>query len=93
MKASVRKDSKHLLMADNPQAFADRVVELLESPARRAEMGQAAREFIQREWSWEKYFVDLEEMFCELAAQPRTQNARATIDTETRLSAELAAGD
>ena len=55
-----------ILVADDPESFAQRVVELLESAEKRTQIGEAARDFIINNWSWEKHFEDLEAMVVEL---------------------------
>ena len=39
-------------IADTPEAFAARVLDLVVDPQRRAELGRAAREKLVREFSW-----------------------------------------
>jgi glycosyltransferase involved in cell wall biosynthesis len=46
------RDGEHLIIADTPEAFARGTVELLRSPARRAELGAAARQFVVSRYSW-----------------------------------------
>ena len=48
-------------VADQPTAFADAVLDLLEDPAERARMGKAARRFVEHGWSWEALFLKLEQ--------------------------------
>jgi glycosyltransferase involved in cell wall biosynthesis len=60
------EDGTQLLIADTPQYFADQVVDLLKDPARRQQVGAAAREFILNQWSWEGHLGELEQMFCDL---------------------------
>ena len=60
------EDTKHLIIADTAQRFADEVVRLLEDPARRRELGSSARKFIKKEWSWDAHLEDLEQSFLEL---------------------------
>lgn len=62
-------DEKHLLIADSAESFAQRVVMLLKHPCRRQQLGEAAREFILENWSWEKHFKDLEQMLLRLASE------------------------
>lgn len=59
---------EHLLVADEPEAFADEVVRLLRDPSLRARLGAAARAHILTAWSWEHHFADLERVFEELVA-------------------------
>ncbi len=59
-------DGTHLVIADSAQAFADEVLNLLENPARRNELGVAAREFIKNKWSWDAHLEDLEETFVKI---------------------------
>jgi polysaccharide biosynthesis protein PslH len=44
---------KDVLIADQPQEFADATVALLKDPSRRTEMGRAARELVGTRFSWE----------------------------------------
>lgn len=46
------RHGEHLLLADGAGAFADRIVELLESPAERARLGDAARRQAEAKYSW-----------------------------------------
>ncbi len=57
---------EHLLIADSAQDFADQLVRLLNDPTLRMRLGEAARNFIVHNWSWEKHFADLEQMFIKL---------------------------
>ncbi len=45
---------RHLLLADEPQAFAASVLSLLASPERRLELGRAGRRLIEQEYAWER---------------------------------------
>lgn len=51
---------KHVLVADDAEAFAQAVVRLLRDEALRVRLGANARRFIVENWSWEKHFQDLE---------------------------------
>ncbi|HEX6800053.1 MAG TPA: glycosyltransferase [Ktedonobacterales bacterium] len=46
------ESGKHLLIADQPEAFAQAVVELLHDPAERAALGNAGRTLVEDEYSW-----------------------------------------
>ena len=54
---------KDLLIADQPDDFADAVVELFRNPAHRERLGAAAREFVLSHWTWEAHFLKLEQAF------------------------------
>ncbi|MBI2216454.1 MAG: glycosyltransferase [Candidatus Rokubacteria bacterium] len=47
-------DGLHLVLAREPEAFADAVLGLLESPERRQRVGSAARALVEREFSWDR---------------------------------------
>ena len=59
----------HLLEAAGAEAFADAVVALLRNPEMRAALGKSAREYIQRYWTWEKLFSELESEMLALASR------------------------
>ena len=65
----------HLLEAAGPEAFADAVVALLRSPEMRAALGKNAREYIQRNWTWEKLFSALESEMLVMASPYRASAA------------------
>ena len=48
------ESGKHLLVADQPEAFAQAVVELLGDPSMRIALGSAGRALIEAEYSWEQ---------------------------------------
>ena len=59
------RSGEHLVIADKPEDFAKEVVGLLRDPERRRALGQAARQFILNEWTWEAHFLKLENAFHE----------------------------
>ena len=46
------REGEHLLIADKPPQFADRVSELLDSPERRIQLGQAGRKLCRDRYTW-----------------------------------------
>lgn len=48
------RDGEHVLIADDPEAFALAVVALLQDPARRRALGEAGRRLVEAEYSWER---------------------------------------
>ena len=59
------------MVADTPEDIASRTVQLLRDETLRTQMGNAAREFIIKNWTWEKHFDDLEDLFFQLAKKKR----------------------
>lgn len=45
---------KHLLIADEPEVFAQNVIELLKNPEKRRALGVAGRALVEAEYSWER---------------------------------------
>lgn len=50
---------EHLMVADNPAQFAEKTVQLLRDQSRRATLGRAARELVERRYSWRKIGAEL----------------------------------
>ena len=55
----------HLLIADNAPGFADQVIRLLKDLQLRQRIGEAARRFIEHNWTWDVHFNRLERLFDE----------------------------
>lgn len=54
-------DGQHYLRADSAEEFADRITELLESPERRRELGDAGRREYEDRFTWQAGWRKLEE--------------------------------
>ena len=54
---------RELLLADSPSDFADAVVSLLESRARRLELGRVARAFVEEWYDWRVIVPQLEAVY------------------------------
>ena len=52
-----------LVIADEPAAMAQRIVELVRDPDRGRTLGAAARRFVEERWTWEAPFLTLEQSF------------------------------
>ena len=74
----IRAPRNTLIIADEPDPFADAVIRLLKDPESAAGLGAAAREYVLSEWTWEKHFLDLELAFYAAGAQPPR-----SLDTES----------
>lgn len=46
------EDSKHLLVANEPQAYADAIVRLLNNPELAEQIGNAGRQFVEEHYNW-----------------------------------------
>ena len=55
--------SRELLLADTPAEFAAAVVELLGAPERRAELGRAARAFVEQHYDWQAIVPRVEKVY------------------------------
>ena len=51
----------HAIFADDPQEFADAVVEFLTNEEKAATIARQAREFVEKYWTWEYHFQRLED--------------------------------
>lgn len=54
---------KDVLLADEPDDFAEHVVGLLQNESRRHELGSAARNLVEQHYSWERVAKDCEAIF------------------------------
>jgi glycosyltransferase involved in cell wall biosynthesis len=61
------EDGTELWLREDPRAFADAVIALLRDRAARGRLGAAARDFVEREWTWEAHFERQLEVFTEVA--------------------------
>jgi GT2 family glycosyltransferase len=66
-----REDGEFCALADDPQRFADHVVELLNDPARAAELAARARRHVESEWDMRAVVARLIARYKELLAQKR----------------------
>lgn len=58
---------ENILVREEPQAFADAVVELLDDAALRERIGTAARSYVETHWTWDALFERLEKVLLETA--------------------------
>ncbi|MFN3337616.1 MAG: glycosyltransferase, partial [Thermomicrobium sp.] len=59
---------RHLLLADEPQEFAECVLSLLASPEQRLALGRAGRRLIMEEYAWERIAEKLLTVYRRLAS-------------------------
>jgi glycosyltransferase involved in cell wall biosynthesis len=63
-----------ILIADDPEKFADTAIRLLGDPVRREELGRTARELVNRTYSWDAVVQPFEtvlNMLVEKKSNPR----------------------
>jgi glycosyltransferase involved in cell wall biosynthesis len=56
-------NGKELVLADEPEQFAQEVLHLLKTPTRRAELGRAGKAFAQTNYSWDVLAPRLEKIY------------------------------
>lgn len=56
-------DGREVAYADEPQAFADRVASLLQDRAEAAQLGRAARAFVEAHYGWDAIVPQLEALY------------------------------
>jgi sugar transferase (PEP-CTERM/EpsH1 system associated) len=61
------RPGQHILIADDPEDFADTTIGLLGAPARREELGRSARELVERTYSWDAVVQPFEKVLSMLA--------------------------
>lgn len=69
-------DGRHLLVADEPQAFAARIVELLLNPTRRNELGRRGRALVEESYDWRPAGGRLAATIWDLQAERRGSEPR-----------------
>jgi glycosyltransferase involved in cell wall biosynthesis len=64
----------HFLQADEPQAFADAVIGLLQDPERRRRIGMAGRQLVEEHYSWTQVATEFESLLksCVSTIEPRS---------------------
>lgn len=86
------KHEENIILADQPEEFADQVVRLLGDPERRGALGRAARRLVERNYGWAAVTEKLEEVLARAAANSSKRLAGAlefsrsgeTADARTR---------
>lgn len=72
------RGGEHLIIADEPAAFAREAVSLLHDPIRRQALTRASRALVESEYDWERISLDLEAAWYSMIGpsnlEPRTSN-------------------
>jgi sugar transferase (PEP-CTERM/EpsH1 system associated) len=64
---------KHLMVANHPDEFAEKVIYLLENPTIRLELGRNARKLVEEKYNWDKIVADLDKTYQQLLANFRVK--------------------
>lgn len=54
-------DGEHIVLADTPALFADRIIELLRDRTKRQQFGRAGRLLVEQQYSWARVAADFEQ--------------------------------
>lgn len=65
------EDGVHLLVAEEPQAFADAILKLLNDPNYAGQLGSAGRQYVVEHFSWANAAATLERLYDVLAPAPK----------------------
>jgi glycosyltransferase involved in cell wall biosynthesis len=65
-------DGTDILMAEDPETFTARTIQILKSPELRRSISEAARELIERKYDWHKLLNRIDEMLLALVEKHRT---------------------
>jgi glycosyltransferase involved in cell wall biosynthesis len=83
------RDGEHLLVADEPAAFAAKVIQLLEDPAYARRLAKSGQAFVRERYSWETSARMLEDTLRTVVQQ---YEARSTAGTPASVPTKGALG-
>lgn len=72
-------DGDTIMLADDPETFARRVVELLEDPSRARDLGRRARVFVLRRYAWSAIVRGIESAFQDATRRGTTLSCDASL--------------
>jgi sugar transferase (PEP-CTERM/EpsH1 system associated) len=71
------ESGKDLIIADAPQEFADQVLQLLQDPARLRQLGENARQVVERYYDWRVIYKKMDALYEKVASGKRVAKATA----------------
>jgi glycosyltransferase involved in cell wall biosynthesis len=74
------RDREHLLIADDAESFAARVIELFEDRALAASLGAAGRALMEREYSWDLGAERLDNLYQDVVAGRAGRDGKAAVE-------------
>jgi polysaccharide biosynthesis protein PslH len=69
-------NQRHLVLADDPVAFANAVLRLLQDPARCLDLSSAGRRLVEQKYGWDSIAEKLEGFIRELSSRPAPSHRR-----------------
>ena len=69
------RDQEHILLADDARSFAESTVRLLRNPSARAQIGEAARRLVEKNYSWDTVSESFAQVL-ERVAEPLASGGR-----------------
>jgi glycosyltransferase involved in cell wall biosynthesis len=75
--ATEAENGRHLLVADNAEAFARCVQQLIREPARAASLAREGRQLVENRYRWERSVSELEEIYRSVTGDDRTHRSAA----------------
>ncbi len=85
-------DGTHVLLADEPRAFARAIVDVLRAPGRRASLETAARALVVERYDWAAVAGQLEDALVRMARAPAASTARDETAVPDSVSATRSVG-
>ncbi len=73
------EDGVHLLVAEEPQAYAEAITRLLDDPVFAERLGRAGREFVIERYSWANAAETLNRLYDAMALVPKHQESTASM--------------
>ena len=78
------EDGVHLLVAEEPQAFADAILRLLNDPNYAGQLGLAGRQFVVEHFSWANAAVKLEKLYHDITPSLASRMVAADLARASR---------
>jgi glycosyltransferase involved in cell wall biosynthesis len=83
------KPDEHIIVKDDPQEFSEAIIELLGNRVKRTQIGDAARKFVEQQWSWGYHFRRQEKIFLEVIEKHKGNRIISTEENRTKSEKKL----
>ena len=74
----LRSKDVHLIVADEPKAFASKVIQLLDDPKLRQQIGQNGRRLVEEKYNWPDVVNRLDKIYEQIAGNPFSSRKRVS---------------